>query len=66
MERLTTYIYGYAHGAEGIREDGLTGNYCRGEFEATAIVDRLAAYEDTGLEPGEIIELKARMEGLEK
>ena len=30
------------------------------------IVDRLAAYEDTGLEPEEIIELKARMEGLEK
>lgn len=29
-------------------------------------VDRLAAYEDTGFEPGEIIELKARMEGLEK
>lgn len=27
---------------------------------------RLAAYEDTGLEPEEIIELKARMEGLEK
>ena len=31
-----------------------------------AWVDRLAAYEDTGLEPEEIIELKARMEGLEK
>lgn len=46
MERLTTYIYGYAHGAEGVREDSLTGNYCRGEFEATAIVDRLAAIED--------------------
>ena len=30
------------------------------------IVRRLAAYEDTGLEPEEIIELKARMEGLEK
>lgn len=30
------------------------------------IVDRLAAYEDTGPEPEEIIELKARMEGLEK
>lgn len=30
------------------------------------LVDRLAAYEDTGLEPEEIIELKARMEGLEK
>lgn len=28
--------------------------------------DRLAAYEDTGLEPEEIIELKGRMEGLEK
>lgn len=26
----------------------------------------LEAYEDTGLEPEEIIELKARMEGLEK
>ena len=46
MERLTTYIYGYAHGAEGVREDSLTGNYCRGEFEATAIVDRLASIED--------------------
>ena len=30
------------------------------------IVRRLAAIEDTGLEPEEIIELKARMEGLEK
>ena len=29
-------------------------------------VDRLADYEDTGLEPEEIIELKGRMEGLEK
>lgn len=29
-------------------------------------VDKLAAYEDTGLEPEEIIELKGRMEGLEK
>ena len=27
---------------------------------------RLAAYEDTGLEPEEIIELKGGMEGLEK
>lgn len=30
------------------------------------IIDRLAAYEDTGLSPEEIIELKARMEGVEK
>ena len=51
MERLTKYIFGYAHGAEGANKDNLTGNYCRGKFEATAIVDRLAAYEDTGLEP---------------
>ena len=29
-------------------------------------LDRLAAIEDTGLEPEEIIELKGRMEGLEK
>lgn len=29
-------------------------------------VDRLAAYEETGLEPVEIIEVKTRMEGLEK
>lgn len=28
--------------------------------------DRLAAYEETCLEPEEIIELKGRMEGLEK
>ena len=31
-----------------------------------SVMSRLAAYEDTGLKPEEIIELKARMEGLEK
>lgn len=36
MKRLTKEICGYAHGAEGISEDKLTGSYCRGEFEATA------------------------------
>ena len=46
MERLTKYICDHAHGAEGVRDDALTGSYCRGEFEATAIVDRLAAIED--------------------
>ena len=30
------------------------------------VIDLLAAYEDTGLSPEEIIELKGRMEGLEK
>lgn len=29
-------------------------------------LDRLAAYEETGMEPEEIIELKGRMEGLDK
>lgn len=37
MKRLTKEICGYAHGAEGVCEDKLTGSYCRGEFEATAI-----------------------------
>ena len=55
MERLTKYVAGVAHGAEGRTAESLNGSYCRGEFEATAIVDRLAAYEDTGLEPEEII-----------
>ena len=35
------------------------------EYSGTT-VDRLAAYEETGLEPEEIVELKGRMEGLEK
>lgn len=44
-------------------------HYCDNTFpvcDDKAIYDRLAAYEDTGLEPEEIIELKGRMEGLEK
>lgn len=46
MKRLTTYICDRAHGAEGVSENNLTGTYCRGSFEATAIVDRLAKIED--------------------
>lgn len=46
MKRLTEYICGYAHGAKGINENKLTGIYCRGEFEATALVERLAKIED--------------------
>lgn len=42
-----------------------SGNYgIVGDIDDAVL--RLAAYEDTGLEPEEIIELKARMEGLEK
>lgn len=51
MKRLTKI---YPSGAWGIT----------GELDDAIL--RLAAYEDTGLEPEEIIELKARMEGLEK
>lgn len=58
MKRLTRKMprgYGVVEGYEL--------NTLRG---AKMIIDRLAAYEDTGLEPEEIIELKARMEVLEK
>ena len=58
MERLTRKMprgYGVI---EGYELNTLQG--------AKAVIDRLAAYEDTGLEPEEIIELKGRMEGLEK
>lgn len=47
-----------------------SGHCCKEDFscedcdEFCKIVDKLGAYEDTGLEPQEIIELKARMEGL--
>lgn len=58
MKRLTKEICGRAHGAEGVSEDKLTGAYCRGELEATAIVERLFAYENTGFEPHEIEEQK--------
>lgn len=46
MERLTKYICDRAHGAEGVSAEKLTGAYCRGKFEATALVERLAAIEN--------------------
>ncbi len=46
MKRLTKEICGRPHGAEGKSEEKLTGAYCRGEFEATAIVERLFAIEE--------------------
>lgn len=55
MKRMTTRVYGKSSLVKGMSI-----------FDIKEAVDRLAAYEDTGLEPGEIIELKARMEGLEK
>lgn len=46
MNRLTKRIDGVAHGAEGNSADSLTGKWCRGEFECTALIERLAEYED--------------------
>lgn len=60
MERLTVKTGVYQNGKLEI----IVGMKCGVEFKD--IFDRLAAYEDTGLEPEEIIELKGRMEGLEK
>lgn len=56
MERLTKRISGYAHGAEGITSERLTGSYCRGEFEATACIEKLAEYEDLE-EQGKLLKL---------
>ena len=52
-KRLTTKEK-YPHGAEGISEDKLTGKYCRGVFEATACVEKLAEYE-TAEEEGRLM-----------
>lgn len=43
--RLTTREK-YPHGAEGTSKDKLTGGYCRGIFEATACIEKLADYEN--------------------
>lgn len=62
MERATLKDErGYYLTGDGIYSDWGVPEKFRGEN-----VNRLAAYEDTGLEPEEIIELKGRMEGLEK
>ena len=66
MKRLTT-DEPYPHGAEGVSEDRLTGRFCRGKFECTALIERLSKYENTGLEPEEIEALKgSRDRELEK
>lgn len=46
MNRLTRYICDRAHGAQGVSESKPTGAYCRWQFDATAVVERLAAIED--------------------
>ncbi len=53
----------HPHGAEGVSVDRLTGNYCRGKFEATACVERLHEYEKLRLTPDEIREMQEKLAG---
>lgn len=68
MERLTVSFLGYPHGKPGrnIEEANKTTHCCRGEFEATGIVEALYAYEETGLTPEEIKMLRCRENLLKK
>ena len=50
----------HPHGAEGTSLERLTGNYCRGKFEATACVERLHEYEKLRLTPEQVSDLKQR------
>ena len=58
-KRLTTKEK-YPHGAEGVSKDKLTGKYCRGVFEATACVEKLAEYE-TAEEEGRLVVLPCKV-----
>ena len=57
MKRLTTKINGYSYGKCGITLNSALkrSEYKRGAFECSAIVDRLCDYEDTGLDPEEVL-----------
>ena len=58
-KRLTTKEK-YPHGAEGVSKDKLTGKYCRGVFEATACVEKLAEYE-TAEDEGRLVVLPCKV-----
>ena len=58
-KRLTTKEK-YPHGAEGVSKDKLTGKYCRGVFEATACVEKLAEYENAE-EEGRLVVLPCKV-----
>ena len=76
MERLTKRDGNFVTFGKKTRGFLCSTEYCKSAFKCPNVsdrtcpylkmIDRLAAYEDTGLSPEEIIELKARMEGLEK
>ena len=56
MERMTVRINGYAHGKKGRDLDHLSKKYHRGEFECTALVEKLCEYEDAE-ESGRLVRL---------
>lgn len=58
-KRLTTKEK-HPHGAEGVSKDKLTGEYCRGVFEATACVEKLAEYE-TAEDEGRLVVLPCKV-----
>ena len=58
-KRLTTKEK-HPHGAEGVSKDKLTGKYCRGVFEATACVEKLAEYENAE-EEGRLVVLPCKV-----
>ena len=62
MERYTEKHYGGGNGYYLICSGNCESLNCGDCDILDKIVDRFAAYEDTGLEPEEIIEMKARME----
>ena len=59
MKRLTTYR---ADGRAAIANNE-NATPKQKVLKIPKVIDRLASFEETGLEPEEIIELKARMEG---
>ena len=50
----------HPHGAEGVSKDKLTGRYCRGVFEATACIEKLADYENAE-EDGLLVRLPCKV-----
>ena len=66
-ERLTKKICGHYHGKRFVGGKGVIsdGEYYRGCFDATAIVDRLGELEDK-IESGELIATRERRTNNEK
>lgn len=58
MERLTKRIDGYAYGKSGIKR--LSKDYHRGSFECTALIERLAEYEEAE-EKGLLLQLPCKV-----